>query len=195
MSRPGDRFCYKCRREGGAVDRFYRKIPEQDKASLTEDEQDALRFLGMDNMACAVVIFAFPAGFLGFELYSFLTGGGLWVSHGIRIFLVLLLLFAVYLEILGIQLFKLRKKTFQKKINISILKTVFSIAHYRHSIRWEDAFAALMEQFAFGEKIAEETPKTSEDSGFWVCGFCGYENTYSSFGCRSCGKERIKRGR
>ncbi len=47
MSRPKDRFCYKCRREGRAVDRFYRKIPEEDKATLTEDEQDALRAEGI----------------------------------------------------------------------------------------------------------------------------------------------------
>lgn len=116
MRRSDDCFCYKCRREGIAVDRFYRKIPYQDKASLTEDEQDALRFNGVDTMVCAVVILSIPAFFLGFELYSYLKGSGLWVSLGIRIFLILLLLFAVYLEILGIQLFRLRKKHFKKRL-------------------------------------------------------------------------------
>lgn len=40
MNRPQDRFCYKCRKEGSAVDRFYRKIKEKDKLPLNETEQD-----------------------------------------------------------------------------------------------------------------------------------------------------------
>lgn len=71
------------------------------------------------------------------------------------------------------------------------MKAFFSIAHFRHSIKWADVFASLMEKLAYGEEIAEWS--TSEDGDFWKCGFCGYANTYSSYSCKSCGKERIKK--
>lgn len=47
MSEPRDCFCYECREEGIPVDMFYKLIKE-DKAPLTENEQDLLRAAGAE---------------------------------------------------------------------------------------------------------------------------------------------------
>ncbi len=208
MSRPQDRFCYKCRREGSAVDRFYRKIPEEDKASLTEDEQDALRAEGIDTILCAVITGIFVLPFLLVDIACYLFETGWKLSIFSKTVLILIIILAVRIGIMGHQLFMLKKKAFRKKSSIILYKVFFSFMHIRSrsgsvfhmvttlpkGLKEVDKFAYLMKKLAYGEKIAAAPPqvKSAKYVGSWKCGFCGYKNTYSSYSCKSCGKERIK---
>lgn len=203
MKQPKDRFCYKCRREGSAVDGFYRKIPEKDKILLTEDEQDILRGAGSETMVCAfLIIMLFPLPFiiLGvvFLLYE------LDEQYPIGLWIALIAIFAVSVKmfILGWQLFMLKRKPCGKKLNIFLYKEFYLITHIKYNnIRHKKAFCAFvvctMEKFALGEdglpperETVEEQEKMADKN--WKCGFCGYVNEYSSYSCKSCGKERIK---
>lgn len=206
MKQPEDRFCYKCRREGSAVDRYYRKIKEEDKIPLTEDEQDVLRGAGMETMVCSctlIILLQLPFIILGvvFLLY------GLDSPYPIGLWIALIAVFAVSVKmfILGWQMFMLKRKPCGKKLNIFLYKEFYSITHVNYNnIRRKRELCALvadtMEKFALGEdglppepKISEEREKAADKN--WKCGFCGYVNTYSSYSCKSCGKERIKERR
>ncbi len=215
MSRPKDRFCYKCHREGSAVDRFYRKIPEEDKASLTEDEQDALRSEGTDTMLCAVITGIFVLPLLLVDIAFYIYGAGWQLSIFPRTVLILIIILAVRIGIMGHQLFMLKKKAFRKKSSIILYKVFFSFIHIRsrsgsifhmvttlpRGLRAVDKFAYLMEKLASDEEphsvysMPQEKRQDEKDDDTWKCGFCGYVNTYSSYSCKSCGKERIKERR
>lgn len=213
MSRPQDRFCYKCRREGTAVDRFYRKIPEEDKASLTENEQDALRAEGIDTMACAVITVIFTLPILLADIACYFYGVGWQIRISLKVLLILIIVFAVRLGIMGYQLFMLKKKAFRKKGNIILYKVFFYFINIRsrgrsvfhmvttlpRGLREVDKFVYLMKKLASDEPRSvspapQEKRQDKKNDGTWKCGFCGYKNTYSSYICKSCGKERIKKG-
>lgn len=214
MNQPKDNFCYKCRKEGTAVDKFYRKIPEEDKASLTEDEQDALRAEGIGTIACAVVIIIFLLPILYLDISSYIYGLDWKFPIFLKVFLILIIVFAVRLGIMGHQLFMLKKKAFRKKSNIILYKVFFYLVHIRsrggsvfhmvttlpRGLREVDKFAYLMEKLASDEPCAvspapQEKRQDENDDDTWKCGFCGYTNTYSNYSCKSCGKERIKERR
>lgn len=202
MKQPKDRFCYSCRRSGDAVDRYYRKIKEEDKIPLTEDEQDLLRGAGMETMACAGLIILFPLPFVIWDMTNLLAGGGSQLSAGIWITFIAITALSVKMFILGCQLYMLKRKACGKRLNIFLYKEFYSITHVNSNrLRYKNAFrdyvVCTMEKFALGadglppeREIEGEREKANDKN--WRCGFCGYENTYSHYSCKSCDKERIK---
>lgn len=130
MKRPNDAFCYKFRRAGSAVDRYYRKIKEEDKIPLTEDEQDLLRGAGIETMMCAfmiIILFPLPLMILGAVLQF--SGVGALFPVGLWTALIAVTAFSVKMFILGRQMYALKRKACGKKINIFLYKTFYSIAH------------------------------------------------------------------
>lgn len=212
MNSPRDAFCYKCRREGKAVDRFYRKIPDQNKVSLTEDEQDILRADGFDTFWCTFILELAPLVFLGFDVYSLLAGYGGLISGVLRAVLIVIIVFLAYIGIIAFRLFMLKKSTFKHKFNIWVYKIFESWVNFRNSSRYVvhmvgtlpkrmervELIAHLMEKLAYGEELVAAPQKErkgqreEKGGGTWKCGFCGYKNTYSSYSCKSCGKEKNK---
>lgn len=210
MSRPKDAFCYKCRREGSAVDRFYRKIPMQDKSSLTEDEQDILRADGLYTVVGIFILELAPLILLGFDIYSLLSGYGGLISLALRTVLIAVIVFLAYIGIIAFRLFMLKKRTFKHKFNIWIYRIFKSWVNVRNSSRYvvhmvgtlpkkikrEEFIAHLMEKLAYSEELITARYEEQErEDDTWKCGFCGYKNTYSSYSCKSCGNERIKKMR
>lgn len=208
MNRPQDRFCYKCRREGSAVDRFYRKIKEEDKLPLNETEQDILRADGLDTLIGICILEFAPLVFLGFDIYSLLSGNGGLISSYLRVFLICIIAFLAYIGIIAFQLFMLKKRAFGHKWKIWIYKTFTVWVSARNSSRYvvhivgtlpkkikrAELIANLMSKLVNEEEEGSqpvcERQHEETDKETWSCGFCGYENTYSSYICKSCGKER-----
>lgn len=209
MNRPQDRFCYKCRKEGSAVDGFYRKIKEEDKLPLNETEQDILRADGLGTFLGICILEFAPLVFMGFDIYSLLSGGGGLISSYLRVFLIFIIVLLAYIGITAFQLFMLKKRAFRHKWKIWIYKTFESWIYFRNSSRYvvhmvgtlpkklkrAELIANLIGKLANGEEegfqLMNEKQHEETDKETWSCGFCGYENTYSSYACKSCGKERI----
>lgn len=211
MSESRDCFCYKCRREGKPVDRFYRRIREEDKAPLIEEEQDLLRSEGKDAIACGIVIdfFALPFVILDFCARVIDPSIGTKLSAWLSIILILLVLFGGYIIFLGSQMLLLKRKVFRFKPNIRLYVSFIKLLEIRRkseyliplitlpeAMKRADAISFLLEKFADGE--GKETPEAKkkrgqENSQTWVCRFCGYENRKASFACKSCGKEKNTR--
>lgn len=130
MKQPKDRFCYSCRRSGDAVDRYYRKIKEEDKIPLTEKEQDFLRGAGMETMICAIfIIILFPLPLFIFGAVLQFSGVGSLFPVGLWTALIAVTAFSVKMFILGRQMYALKRKACGKKINIFLYRTFYSIAH------------------------------------------------------------------
>lgn len=212
MSATRDCFCYLCRREGKPVDRFYRRIREEDKAPLTEDEQDLLRTEGLDVFIGAPILGFLPLLFLLLDFYARVIDPsfGTRISiPGIRLFLVFVLIFALYIAFLGFQMYALKRRFFKFRLNIRLFALFCRITETRYrmgnlitlatlprAMRRVDAVVFLLEKFADGEGKAVPPPKKAPvktDKNTWICLFCGYENGKASFACKSCGKEKDTR--
>lgn len=212
MSDPRDRFCYVCRREGNPVDRFYRRIREEDKAPLTEDEQDLLRAEGLDVFVGTLIGGFLPLFFLFMDFYARVidpTVGTRISIPGFRLILGIVLAYMLYIAFLGFQMFALKRRFFKCRLNIRLFSlfcrlvetryragNVIMLATLPRAMRKVDAVAFLLEKFADGEGKEVPAPKkapvkTGKDT--WICRFCGYENRKASFSCKSCGKEKSTR--
>lgn len=199
MKQPKDRFCYSCRRSGDAVDRYYRKIKEEDKIPLTEKEQDFLRGAGMETMICAIfIIILFPLPLFIFGAVLQFSGVGSLFPVGLWTALIAVTAFSVKMFILGRQMYALKRKACGKKINIFLYRTFYSITHANSmQLRKKQAVCTvavcIMEKFALGENGLQPEQETKEERGTAdnknrKCAFCGYENAYSDYSCKSCGK-------
>lgn len=212
MSAPRDCFCYLCRREGKPVDRFYRRIGEEEKAPLTEDEQDLLREEGVGVFLGALILGFLPLFFLFMDFYARVIDPsvGTRISiPGMRLFLGVALAYIVYVAFLGLQIYTLKRKLFKRRLNIRLFASFcrFAEARYRagnvillatlpRAMKKVDAVVFLLEKFADGEGKAVPAPKKAPvktGKNTWICRFCGYENRRESFACKSCGKEKNTR--
>lgn len=212
MSEPRDGFCYLCRREGKPVDRFYRRIREEEKAPLTEDEQDLLRGEGEGVFLGALILGVLPLFFLVMDFYARVidpTVGTRISIPGMRLFLGAALAYIVYIAFLGFQMYALKRKAFKLRLNIRLIASFCRLAEARYrtgnvillatlprAMKRVDAVVFILEKFADGEGKEVPAPKkapvkTGENT--WICRFCGYENRKASFSCKSCGKEKDTR--
>lgn len=212
MSEPRDCFCYLCRREGKPVDRFYRRIREEEKAPLTEDEQDLLRTEGQDAFFAGLILGFLPLFFLFLDFYARVidpTVGTRISIPGARLVLGLVLAYALYISFLGLQMYALKRKVFKFRLNIRLFAVFCKLAETRYrmgnvitlatlprAMRRVDAVVFLLEKFADSEGKEVPPPKKAPKKtgkNTWLCRFCGYENRKESFACKSCGKEKNTR--
>lgn len=131
MKQPKEAFCYKCHKEGSAVDFFYRKIKEQNKLTLIEDEQDFLRSDGSGIIVCAVIMELCSLFLPAFDIYSRLTGGEELLPLPFIIFFGIGIVFFAYAGIIGFQMYTLNRKFFKAglRLHILVLKIFFSFIH------------------------------------------------------------------
>lgn len=213
MKQPKDRFCYSCRRSGDGVDRFYKKISEEDKFPLNEIEQDVLRYDGLETIIGNGLVMLFPLPFLCVDISFILGGYGKFIPYSVRIFFIVMVVILAYVMFLGLRLFMLKKNAFKLKFNVWIYKTFKSLFYFRRGsyyivfkvgasqkkLQRAEFLEYLMNKFANEEddeaQYEYEKLPPKEDKSIWICGFCGYKNKYSDYSCKSCGKERIKERR
>ncbi len=220
MPQPKDAFCYKCRKDGEAVDHLYRKIREEDKTPLNDYEQDTLReavsyhivMLSIVVFACIIVMAALISIIL--SSHAFTSSSVLAGLAGI-IPLLALVLFGGYSVFVEAKLYFFRKDFFKSNLNykIAIITTVTGLirpygtrkvkASHRQIVQLTVREYRVLEIYLIdkllgrlrqGENIeifsVAAKAANKQDPNKWICKFCGYENPRSAVTCKSCGKEK-----
>lgn len=205
MKNPGDKFCYKCHKEGDPVGFFYRFATPVD---ISEFEKDVIRETGGNLLLSSLIMSVLPISFFVLIICVLCNEPVSVVMICIFVLTIASFLAFVWVGFTGFRLTLLSQKAVNKKWKIALIVHAASEPMNRRGATLTSSKLNGIPK-AVRKKVLEKTlihlaeaeksapPEKIEPNLIvrtpgenWKCSFCGYVNPSERIDCKSCGKTR-----